>query len=253
MSQTPQDAAPKGGGSRRSASAGTAPDATPVTAARVAEYLRDHPDFLCEHPELLDVLTPPGQNNGEGVTDLQQFMVQRLRKDLAELTDARDALVLTGRSNLSAQARVHKAILALMKARSFEHFIETLTTDLAVILGLDLVVVGVEQAANGTNSAAAAGVVPLGVRMVDHLIGPGQNLVLRDNATGDPAIFGPGAGLVRSEALIRLSFGGTTPAALLAFGSRDADHFQPGQGTELLNFLARVIETSIRGWLNLPE
>ena len=253
MSQTPQDAAPKRRGSRRAGGSDAAPDAAPVSAQRVSEYLREHPEFLCEHPDLLDVLTPPGRDNGEGVTDLQQFMVQRLRQDLAELTSARDALVLMGRSNLSAQARVHKAILALLKAKSFEHFIETLTTDLAVILGLDLVVVGVEQATNGSASPAAAGVVPLGVKMVDHLIGPGQNLVLRDNAIGDPAIFGPGAGLVRSEALIRLSFGSTAPAALLAFGSRDADHFQPGQGTELLSFLASVIEASIRGWLNLPE
>jgi len=160
---------------------------------------------------------------------------------------------VTGRCNLSAQARVHKATLALLKARSFEHFIETLTTDLAVVLDLDVVVIGVEQATNGRAAPAAAGVVPLSPKMVDRLIGPGQNLVLRDNVAGDAAIFGPGAGLVRSEALIRLSFGRTAPAALLAFGSRDDNHFQPGQGTELLSFLARVIETSIRGWLNLPE
>ena len=65
-------------------------------------------------------------------------------------------------------------------------------------------------------------------------------------------LFGAAAGLVRSEALIRLSIGDATPEALLALGSRDAEHFQEGQGTELLGFLARVVEGSIRGWLNLP-
>lgn len=252
MSQSPHDAAPKGNG-RRPAAATGAKEKAPLSAAGVAEYLRAHPDFLCKHSELLDVLTPPGRNNGDGVADLQQFMVEKLRRDLAEVAAARDALVVTGRCNLSAQARVHKATLALLKARSFEHFIETLTTDLAVILDLDVVVVGVEQPPSGTAPPAFAGVVPLGPRMVDHLIGPGQGIALRDNIAGDPRVFGPGAGLVHSEALIRLSFGGSTPAALLAFGSRDGEHFQPGQGTELLNFLARVVETSIRGWLNLPE
>lgn len=252
MSQTPHDAAPKGNGRRPAASANGAEPA-PLSASRVAAYLREHPDFLCRNPDLLDELTTPGRNNGNGVADLQQFMVEKLRRDLAEVAAARDALVVTGRCNLSAQARVHKATLALLKARSFEHFIETLTTDLAVILDLDLVVVGVEQPANGAAPPPAAGVVPLGPKMVDRLIGPGQSIALRDKVCGDPAIFGPGAGLVRSEALIRLSFGGTTPAALLAFGSRQEDHFQPGQGTELLNFMARVVETSIRGWLNLPE
>ena len=251
MSQTPHDAAPKRNSRRPAAAAGG--EAAPLSAAQVAAYLREHPDFLCQNPELLDALTPPGRDNGNGVADLQQFMLERLRRDLAEVTAARDALVVTGRCNLSAQARVHKATLALLRARSFEHFIETLTTDLAVILDLDVVVVGVEQPADGTAPAPAAGVVPLGPRMVDRFIGPGQSIALRDKVCGDPAIFGAGAGLVRSEALIRLSFGRTTPSALLAFGARQEDHFQPGQGTELLTFMARVVETSIRGWLNLPE
>jgi uncharacterized protein len=180
-------------------------------------------------------------------------MVEKLRRDLAEMAEARDALVVTGRSNLSVQARVHKAILALLKARNFEHFIETLTTDLAVTLDLDVIVVGVEQGEDGSAKPPAAGVVPLSPKMVDRQIGPGQSIVLRDNVTGDPEIFGPAAGLVRSEALIRLSFGRTAPSALLAFGARNATHFEPGQGTELLCFLARVVETSIRGWLDLPE
>jgi len=249
MSQNPHDAAPKRGNGKRPA----APAAAAPSAALVAEYLRQHPDFLCENPDLLDVLTPPGRDNGNGVADLQQFLVEKLRRELAELGAAHDALVVTGRCNLSSQARVHKAALTLLKARSFEHFIETLTTDLAVILDLDVVVVGVEQADKEPSSAAAPGVVRLPARMVDRLIGPGQGIALRTEVTGDPAIFGPGAGLVRSEAMIRLSFGGAAPTALLAFGSRDGTHFQPGQGTELLSFLGHVVETSIRGWLNLPE
>ncbi len=250
MIRTPQDAAPKRGNARRPA--GDA-DAPPLSAARVIGFLRQHPNFLCENKDLLDVLIPPGRSSGNGVTDLQQFMVEKLRRDLAELAEARDALVVTGRSNLAAQARVHKAVLALMKARNFEHFIESLTTDLAVILDLDVIIVGVEQVEDGAATPPSAGVVPLSPKMVNRRIGPGQSIVLRDNVTGDPAIFGPAAGLVRSEALIRLSFGRGAPAALLAFGARNATHFEPGQGTELLSFLARVVETSIRGWLDLPE
>ena len=176
-----------------------------------------------------------------------------MRRDLADLAETRDALIDTGRNNLSSQARVHEAVLALLKARNFEHFIESLTTDLAVILDLDVIVVGVEQAEDGTVTPPCAGVMPLSPKMVDRLIGPGQNIVLRDHVNGDPEIFGPGAGLVHSEALIRLSFGRTAPSALLAFGARDGTHFEPGQGTELLRFMARVVETSIRGWLDLPE
>src|SRR3546814_9573997 len=73
-------------------------------------------------------------------------MVERLRRENAELSDLRNDLVATGRSNLAIQSRVHEAILALLRAASFEEFVETITTDLAVILDLDVVTIGVERA-----------------------------------------------------------------------------------------------------------
>ena len=251
MTQNRRDAAPESAGRKRAVE-GTATGA-PVSAAQVADYLRRHPDFFGGNSDLLAEIHPTARDCGEGVVDLQQYIVERLRAELTGLAAARDALVVTGRSNLSAQARVHKAILALLAAKSFEHFIETLTTDLAVILDLDVVTIGVEQ--NGSDSARAqtAGVFRLEPGTVDRLIGPDQAIALRETVAGEPAVFGPGAGLIASDALLRLSISGTTPAALLALGSRQADQFHPGQGTELLAFLARVVESCIRGWLDLTE
>jgi len=250
MTRNRSDAAPKSGTGKEPAGKRTVamPDAGQVSA-----YLRAHPGFLVEHPELLDVLDPPACNGGNGVIDLGRAMVERLRKEVAEVAAARDAVVETGRGNLAAQARVHEAILILLAARSFEHFIETLATDLAVILDLDVVMVGVERNADEITRTQTAGVTRLEPHMVDCLMGKGQNIVLRDAAPGDPAIFGAGAGLVASYALMRLSISSATPPAVLALGSRQPDHFHPGQGTELLLFLARVVENCVRGWLNLPE
>jgi uncharacterized protein YigA (DUF484 family) len=53
--------------------------------------------------------------------------------------------------------------------------------------------------------------------------------------------------------MVRLSIGSTAPAGLLAFGTRHPGFFNGNQGTELLTFLARVLEHCIRGWLDLPE
>ncbi len=249
MTRNQRDAAPNGG-------AGKAPveatESETLAANGVADFLRSHPDFLARHPELLDVLTPPARDRGDGVLDLQQFMVERLRDELSEMAAARDALVATGRGNLSAQARVHKAILALLAARSFEHYIETLTTDVAVTLDLDIITIGVEQTNDNGSRTHTAGVCRLEPNMVDCLLGPRQVIALHADIAGDEAVFGAAAGLVRSEALIRLSISEATPVALLALGSRNAEHFQEGQGTELLSFLARVVESGIRGWLNLP-
>jgi len=64
-------------------------------------------------------------------------------------------------------------------------------------------------------------------------------------------VFGPAAGLVRSDALIRLSVGQNVPLGLLVFGTRHPGYFNAGQGTELLVFLARVLEHCLRQWLGL--
>ena len=226
--------------------------AQPISADQVAGYLRRHPDFLNHYPELLDVLTPPKRRHGDGIVDLQQFMVERLRRENSELAQLRDELVATGRSNLATQSRVHEAIIALLRARSFEEFVETITTDLAVILDLDVVTIGVEKAAAGAAWKPVAGVYCLEKGSIDTLLGPGGKLLLREDVVGDPAVFDGGAGLVRSDALIRLKISETTPPALLALGSRQSGAFHAGQGTELLTFLSRVLEVTFRAWLHLP-
>jgi len=88
---------------------------------------------------------------------------------------------------------------------------------------------------------------------VNGVLGPGRDALLRDDVEGDAAIFGSAAGLVRSDALLRLSIGPQTPLGLLAFGTRHPGYFNPGQGTELLAFLARIFEHSVRAWLELPR
>ncbi|MGD1877300.1 MAG: DUF484 family protein [Kiloniellaceae bacterium] len=226
--------------------------AQPVSADQVAAYLRRHPDFLTQYPELLDVLTPPARDHGTGVVDLQQFMVERLRGKLSDVTQLRDDLVTTGRSNQAIQSRVHEAILAVLRARSFEEFVETVTTDLAVILDLDVVTIGVEQAEVGTSWKPVAGVYCLKAGSIDNLLGRAGSLLLRDDVIGDPAVFDGAAGLVRSDALIRLTIGQNAPPALLALGSRQLGAFHTGQGTELLTFLSQVLEETFRAWLHLP-
>ena len=223
-----------------------------VSGDQVAAYLRRHPEFLADNPDLLDSQEPPARAQGDGVIDLQQVQVQRLRDKVGTLTSLRDELLSAGRNNLSIQNRVHRSVLAILNARSFEEFVETITTDMAAILDLDVVTIGVEKTGEGSTWRPTAGVYCLEAGSIDALLGPSGTLLLRDNISGDPAIFDGAAGIVQSDALIRLNISETTPPALLALGSRQAGAFHAGQGTELLSFLSQVLEVSFRSWLNLP-
>lgn len=251
MTQRPNDAAPD----RSQGKAREEPGESDLglTAEDVAAYLHRHPDFFADYPDLLGILRPPAAENGERVVNLQLFMVERLRAQLAEVHRAHDQLVAIGRANMAVQARIHRAVLALQSARSFEHLIETVTTDLAVILDLDAVALGVEQSAGELPPVRLGGLVQIEPGTVNELIGRGRTVSLAKANGSQNVLFGAAAGLVRSHALIRLSISQKTPPALLALGSRRAEQFQEGQRTDLLTFLARSLERCIRTWLNLPE
>jgi uncharacterized protein YigA (DUF484 family) len=225
------------------------PDLGPV---EVATYLRQNAGFLAEHPDLLQILTPPAQQRGEGVVDMQQFMLQRLQTEVARLKNQHRALITTSRANLASQARIHQAVLALLAAPSFEHLIQIVTTDFAVLLDADVITLAVESVSCGQTHLSVRGVQLLGRGAVETMFGPDRDVVLLGDAEGDPAIFGSGAGLVRSAALLRLKVSPQAPAGLLAIGSRRAGKFHPGQGTELLGFLAKSLSVVIAGWLDLP-
>ena len=222
-----------------------------ITSSQVAEYLRRHPQFLVRHPELLDYQTPPARSKGEGIIDLQQFMVERLRRDIAKLRADQDDLLANSRDNLSTQDRIHKAVLSMLAAESFEKFIEMVTTDLVLLLDVDVVTLCVEALDDKAPLTEIEGVHVMPPGGVVEAMGD-DDILLRDDAEGDAAVFGGGAGLVRSDALIRLKISERTPPCLLGFGTRHPGYFNPGQGTELLAFLARILEHSIRTWLDLP-
>jgi len=224
---------------------------TELSADAVAAYLRRHPDFLLDRPELLAALAPGAERLGENVFDFRSFMIERLRERLERLGADHHELVITSRDNLFCQTRVHDAVLALLGASSFEQLVHIVTTDLAVILDLDVVTLCVEVAETRFHHTVGGGIYTLQPGTVGELIG-GRDALLDGAGAGDSAVFGSAADLVRSSALLRLRFRPKGPVGLLALGSRQEDRFHAGQGTELLGFLARVLEHCVRTWLDLP-
>ena len=220
--------------------------------AEVVAYLRQHPDFLVEHDELLEVLTPPALRRGERVVDMQQFMLERQRAEIERLKTQQRSLIATTRANLASQNRIHSAVLTLLAAQSFEQLIQNVTTDLAVLLDADVVTIGVERIGSARPRLNHHGVQILDAGTVESLLGPEREAALFSEIAGDPKLFGSGAGLVRSAAILRLCVSAAAPPGLLSIGTRRAGKFQSGQGTELLSFLARALGITIAAWLDLP-
>ena len=222
----------------------TAADSAAVTSEQVAEYLRHHPDFLALRPDLFKVMAPPARWSGESVVDMQRFMVETLRGELDGLRGTTHEVIETSRSNMAFQSRTHDAVLALLAAGDIQGLVETVTDELPVLLDVDMAVIGFEPAVS--LELSCADIAGLDDGDVDRLVGVGRDVALIRDMTDDAAVFAGGAGLVRSAAYARLRPGGPAPTGLLALGLRREGAFHPGQGTELLRFLARVVERCVR-------
>lgn len=215
-----------------------------VSAEAVAEYLRDHPDFFTDKVDLLTEMQAPDRWSGDGVVDMQRFLAERRLGEIDDLRNCAQEVIETSRSNMSVQTRTHAAILAMLAATDVEQLLRVIDGDLPLLLDVDVVMVGLELPEKPDAAGAlwaSTDIHRLAEGAADDTLGEGENVRLLKEVEDDGTIFGAAAGLVCSAALARLRPGPGVPGGLMALGSRSGA-FHSGQGTELIGFLARVLE-----------
>lgn len=222
------------------------------SADAVAEYLKRNPTFLNDRPDLIAALVPPEFDRGQGIVDLQRFMLERMRGDHAQMAARERMLLDAAEANARTQARVHAAVKALLGALSFEALIAVVSKELPKLFEIRAAALCVESGDPLPRNARDVGVILVPPGTLDELFAGRDAVVLRPEVQGDKAIFGREAARIRSVALMRLEFGPGAPRGMLALGSAAPREFDPRQGTELLAFFAHVLQHRIRRWLNRP-
>jgi len=223
-----------------------------VEASKVSQYLRENPDFLVEHPDLLGILAPPNRwENGEGgnVVDMQTSMLDRMRDESSDLKDAANLLISTTRSNMMIQTRTHAAVIAILSANSLEKLVHVVCFDLPLLLDIDACSLCFEIGDEASTNLNETDIRWLSPGTVDKVLGSKEEFTkLIEHTKDDGTIFGEAASLVKSTALGRLQPGFGISNGILALGSRNRGAFHNGQGTDLLVFLTRVLELTLYRW-----
>lgn len=224
-----------------------------LTSEQVAAYLSRNPDFLLR-PEVIERLAAPDRwgKSGDGVLDMQKIMLDRLRGEIDNLRECAHSLIETSRFNMSNQTRTHAAALALLSARDFEHFLDTLHDDLPLLLDVDAMAIAFEPALRSLPFLDSPYIGRAPEKTVDYFLEGGRDVVMMENMNGGETIFGPHCGMIRSSALARIRPGVRTPMGMLAIGSRSS-LFHPGQAGDLVVFLARVVERCVHRWLEVSD
>ncbi len=219
------------------------------------------PALILEDQELMRALVrADGRTAGRNVVDLRGVLVERLEERLDRLEDTHREVLAAAYDNVAGTNQVHRACLALLDAEDFAAFLRAMTRDVAGILGVDVVRLGLE--APGAEAGSGLGpsgplqdvVVALPAGGVDAYITLGRGIsarmvTLRRLDGAAPELYGAHAPRIQSEAVLRLDLGADKRAGALGFGAFDGDRFHADQGTDLLGFFAGVFERTLRRFL----
>jgi hypothetical protein len=201
----------------------------PETAA-VEAFLRTHPTWLADHPELYRLLAPPVRVHGEQLADHMAAMVHAERAHAAAMAERADNVLAAGRAAAGLAARVQEAVLALLRSPDP---VDCVGHEMPGILGIDAVHLCLEAPHPGTR--------PLPGGTVARLL-EGRQVLFREVATDARLLHAEAAGLAGHDALVLVPGG---PAALLALLARDPWALDPGQGAGALAFLGRAVAASL--------
>lgn len=231
----------------------------PSSALR--QKIIEHPEAILEDPEVMSALISAEAPKERNVVDLRGTLVHRLETRLTRLQESKTQVIAAAYENLAGTNQVHRSVLSLLDNSTFRGFLATLGDEVAHILSVDAIRLGVETQPGlagrtfGPSTALAHLIVTLPPGGVEVYAGGASGtaaagrVTLRraTEITGD--VFGPGERWIESEAVLRLDLGPGRRPALLALGSVDGGRFSPDQAGDLLGFFAGSVERMLRRWL----
>ncbi len=213
---------------------------SPLEPAAVRRFLADNPDFLRGDDGLLDELGL--RIAGGNVVDFGPAALARVHAAHEREATQRQQIEETARANFSAQAQTHGAVVDLLDARDPCDLAMRLDTLSCQRFGLAAGVIAIE-----------ADVAPPGWRrlvegQVDMLMGGPQRMAAMGFFPTALGLFGDNGPQIASMALVRTAIWEPSHQGLLAFASADPHGFTPDMGSELVAFLARVVERTAERW-----
>ena len=211
-----------------------------VDPGLVRDFLLAEPDFLHSDPDLLsDLGLRPDASN---IVDFGPAALARVSAAHEREALVRRQIEATARANFSAQAQSHAAVIDLLDARNHSDLARRVDEMAILRFGLAAGVVVLE----------GPGRVPAGW----HGLIAGQiDMTMGDHGTARMGFHAPALGLfgdrieeIKSMAIVRMALWEPSRQGLLAFGSADPEGFTADMGSDLVAFLARVVERTAERW-----
>ncbi len=211
-----------------------------IDALDVAGFLRRHPDFLAEFPDLALTLSLPRQQGSS--TSLASYQLEVLRDKTRALTRRLQDLIGVAQENEQLMVRVHAFTLSLMRAGNLGDTLSRVVATLTEDFHTDFVRMALFKPVEHFHadwlrieSRESNLLEPFG-----EFFAKAEPLCGRLNADKLEFLFASHGDKVRSTVLLPIGNRG-----MLAIGSHDANRFHPGIGTIFLKLIADAVDVAI--------
>ena len=210
-----------------------------MTADDVARFLRSHPKFFDQHPDLLESIQVPHPYGGRAIP-LSERQTVALREKLKVLEGRLGEILKFAEENDAISEKVHRLSTALAGARDFPALVHSLYFHLREDFAVPHVVLRVWGKAVPVDFPEAEKVSEAQREHAQAMTAPQCGA-----AAGNAFLpwFGEAAEHVRSLALVPL--GQTTVFGLLALGSEDPQRFFPEMGTLYLRRIGELCAAGV--------
>ena len=213
-----------------------------IGAHEVAAWLRRHPKFLQQFPDLAISLVVPREDGP--AASLASYQLEVLRDKNRELSRRLQDLYAVSQENERLAVRTHQLTLALMRPDSAAGVVRAMVATLAEDFSGDLVSVVLFEPVPGLGEEGWLQVVARDDRRLQPFadcIRDCEPLCGRLHPDKQALLYAARVDDVASTALLPVEGVG-----LVAVGSRDANRFYPGMGTLFLRMMGEAFAAALR-------
>ncbi len=212
----------------------------------VTAYLRDHPEFFAQHPDLVESLRIP--HPCKPAVSLLEYQNRLLRERCQRLHDKLLEWVAIARDNDRLAERVQRLALNLLDARGgLDELLHGIKAILRDEVKADCLLLCLAEPPTIGLSAVEEFLRPDVVGLFDDVFRIGQPQCGRLTAEQAAVLCGQGGVTAASAALIPL--GGDGWRGLLVVGSANPDRFHPGVGTLFLERIGELVSQALQARL----
>ena len=216
-------------------------------AHEVAAWLRRHPKFLQQFPDLAISMVVPREEGP--AASLASYQLEVLRDKNRELTRRLQELFGNAQENERLAVRTHQLTLALMRQNSAADTLCAMAATLAEDFQGDLVRIVLFEDIDGLDEVEWLQVIDRKDRTLAPFrdcLADGEPLCGRLQPEKNALLYGMRAEEVQSSALLSLPGSGSESAiGLLAIGSREPNRFYPGMGTLFLRMMGEALAAAV--------